>query len=59
MMADKPFWRITLLLYLSENAFGLIVDAMRTCRQLAVAFYLLLPTHITCLLRDRHQQSYL
>jgi hypothetical protein len=44
-----PLWWIPLLLYLGENTFCLVIDAMSASRHLPIAFYLLLPTHIASL----------
>jgi hypothetical protein len=43
---DIPFGRIPLLLNLCEDAFCLVVDAVRALGHLAVALDLLLPAHI-------------
>jgi len=45
-MNDKPFWRITLLFDLGEDAFCLVVDAMGACWHLSVTLYLLLSAHV-------------
>jgi hypothetical protein len=49
MMRYLPFWWISFLLDLSKDAFGLVVLAMCTSRQFAVAFDFLLAAHITSL----------
>ena len=41
-----PFWRLTLLLDLGENALGLVVLAMCARGHLAVTLDLLLPAHV-------------
>lgn len=46
---DVPFWRIPLLLHLSEHTIGLVVDTMRALGHLAITLYLLFPTHIASL----------
>lgn len=46
---DIPFGRRTLLLYLSKDTFGLVVDTVRTRRHLAVTLDLLLPAHVASL----------
>lgn len=48
----SPFWRVPLLLDLGEDTFGLVVDAVCACWQLAVALDLLLPAHVASL-RER------
>lgn len=48
---DVPFGGIALLLDLGEDAVGLVIDAVRAGWQLAVALDLLLPAHVTGLVR--------
>ena len=43
---DVPFWRIAFLFNLGEYTIGLVVDTMRALGHFAIAFDLLLPTHI-------------
>ena len=45
-----PFGRIALLLNLSEDTLGLVIDTMATFGHFAVAFDLFLATHIARLL---------
>lgn len=50
----SPFRRVPLLLDLGEDTFGLVVDAVCACWQLAVALDLLLPAHVASL-REKSQ----
>ena len=45
---DLPFGRVALLLHLSEYTFCFVIRAVTALGHLAIAFYLLLPAHITC-----------
>jgi hypothetical protein len=55
-MEALPFWRRTLLLDLSEDAFGLVIDALGAGGELAVALDLLLPTHVASLAESGGRQ---
>lgn len=41
-----PFWRVPLLLYLSEDTLGLVVFAMGAFGHLSITLDLLLPAHV-------------
>ena len=45
----SPLGRIPLLFHLREDAFRLIVVAVRASRELSIALDLLLPAHVACL----------
>lgn len=48
-LSSIPFWRSALFLDLSKDTLGLVVNAVRTRRHLAVTLDFLLATHIACL----------
>lgn len=46
LLLGIPFWRIPFLFNLGEYTIGLVVETMRALGHFAIAFDLLLPTHI-------------